>query len=169
MTHQPQEPAPPCRRTVIAAVGGMGLAAALTACGGSDSDAKDAPDSDSQDAPDSEQPKDGAATTPGGEAADPPGGGQALAKTSEIPQGGGKVFKDRKVVVTQPVKGQFKAFSAVCTHQGCLVRDVSNGTINCPCHGSKYSVEDGSVRHGPATKPLPATRISVQGDSVQLG
>ncbi|MEU7045555.1 Rieske (2Fe-2S) protein [Streptomyces varsoviensis] len=160
MTHQPQEPAPPCRRTVIAAVGGMGLAAALTACGGSDSDAKDAPDS--------EQPKDGA-TTPGGDAADPPGGGQALAKTSEIPQGGGKVFEAHKVVVTQPAKGQFKAFSAVCTHQGCLVRDVSNGTINCPCHGSKYSVEDGSVRHGPATKPLPATRISVQGDSVQLG
>ncbi len=73
------------------------------------------------------------------------------------------------MVVTQPAKGRFKAFSAVCTHQGCLVGDVSNGTINCPCHGSKYSIEDGSVRHGPTTRPLPATGVSVQGDSIQLG
>ncbi|MEV0280338.1 Rieske (2Fe-2S) protein [Streptomyces sp. NPDC050610] len=160
MMHSPQEPAAPRRRTVIAAAGGAGLIATLAACGGSGSETSGDPAS--------KEPRSSTGTTPGDEGADPPGG-QALAKTSEIPMGGGKVFKERKVVVTQPVKGRFKAFSAVCTHQGCLVGDVSNGTINCPCHGSKYSIEDGSVRHGPSTRPLPATQVSVQGDSVQLG
>ncbi|MEV0262467.1 Rieske (2Fe-2S) protein [Streptomyces sp. NPDC050617] len=167
MTHSPQEPAVPRRRTVIAAAGGAGLVAALAACGGSGGESPD-------DDPAAKSPQDGADTTPatpaapGEEEAGTPGG-QELARTSEIPQGGGKVFKDRKMVVTQPAKGSFKAFSAVCTHQGCLVGDVANGTINCPCHGSKYSIEDGSVRHGPTTKPLPATPVSVQGDSLRLG
>ncbi|MCC3776389.1 Rieske (2Fe-2S) protein, partial [Streptomyces sp. UNOB3_S3] len=97
------------------------------------------------------------------------GAGAALARTSEIPEGGGKVFPDRKVVVTQPAKGRFKAFSAVCTHQGCVVKDVAGGTINCPCHGSRFSVTDGAVKGGPAQKPLPEERISVNGDSITLG
>jgi Rieske Fe-S protein len=94
--------------------------------------------------------------------------GTELAKTSEIPVGGGKIFKDEKVVVTQPKKGEFKAFSDICTHQGCQVTSVSGGTINCPCHGSKFHITDGSVANPPANKPLPEKQIKVSGDSIQL-
>ncbi|RSS78864.1 iron sulfur protein [Streptomyces sp. WAC02707] len=94
--------------------------------------------------------------------------GEALARTSEIPVGGGTVFREEKVVVTQPTAGEFKAFSAVCTHQGCLVNKVADGTIDCPCHGSKFRVADGSVVTGPATRPLPAERIIVSGETITL-
>ncbi|WP_030212704.1 Rieske (2Fe-2S) protein [Streptomyces bikiniensis] len=94
--------------------------------------------------------------------------GEALARTSEIPVGGGTVFREEKVVVTQPTAGEFKAFSAVCTHQGCLVDKVADGTIDCPCHGSKFRVADGSVVTGPATRPLPAEQIIVSGETITL-
>jgi len=94
--------------------------------------------------------------------------GTELAKTSEIPVGGGKIFKDEKVVVTQPKKGEFKAFSDICTHQGCQVTSVSGGTINCPCHGSKFNITDGSVANPPANRPLPEKQIKVNGDSIEL-
>jgi Rieske Fe-S protein len=94
--------------------------------------------------------------------------GTELAKTSEIPVGGGTIFKDRKIVVTQPVKGDFKAFSAICTHQGCTVDTVADGTIDCPCHQSRFSVQDGAVKGGPAPRPLPAEKITVEGDSIRL-
>ncbi|MFF4843492.1 Rieske (2Fe-2S) protein [Streptomyces collinus] len=93
---------------------------------------------------------------------------EKLAGTSEIPVGGGKVFKEQKVVVTQPAKGDFKAFSAICTHMGCTVNKVANGTIDCPCHGSRFEITDGSVAHGPATKPLPPRTITVKGNSIHL-
>ncbi|MFF3486978.1 Rieske (2Fe-2S) protein [Streptomyces sp. NPDC002701] len=95
-------------------------------------------------------------------------GGKELTGTADVPVGGGKVFKDEKVVVTQPEKGDFKAFSAVCTHAGCVVARVSDGTIDCTCHGSRFRVADGSVAGGPAPKPLPARRITVEGDSISL-
>ncbi|WP_256863132.1 Rieske (2Fe-2S) protein [Microbispora sp. GKU 823] len=85
-----------------------------------------------------------------------------------MPQGGGKVFKDKDVVVTQPAAGEFKAFSATCTHQGCPVSSVSNNEIVCPCHGSKFSAKDGSVTNGPAAKPLAEKKITVSGDSITL-
>lgn len=94
--------------------------------------------------------------------------GTELAKTSEIPVGGGKIFKEEKVVVTQPKEGEFKAFSNICTHQGCAVTSVSGGTINCPCHGSKFNIADGSVANPPAPKPLPEQQITVSGDSIRL-
>ena len=62
--------------------------------------------------------------------------------------------------------GQFKAFTAVCTHQGCIVATVANGTIDCPCHGSKFSAADGSVVNGPATSPLAPVTITVHGTSI---
>jgi nitrite reductase/ring-hydroxylating ferredoxin subunit len=110
----------------------------------------------------------------GGESANPPaapepsGAAAALAKAADIPVGGGKIFAAQKVVVTQPSAGEFKAFSAVCTHAGCTVATVSGGTINCECHGSKYKIADGSVAGGPAPKPLPARAITVDGDSLRL-
>jgi Rieske Fe-S protein len=90
-----------------------------------------------------------------------------IASTDEIPVGGGKVFKDKQVVITQPAKGQFKGFSAVCKHQGCIVDNVGGGTINCECHGSKYKL-DGSVANGPAAQPLDTKKVQVDGDQIRL-
>jgi len=89
-----------------------------------------------------------------------------LASTADIPVGGGKVLSDQKIVITQPQAGSFHAFTAICTHQGCIVDAVSGGTIDCPCHGSKYSSVNGSVVNGPATLPLAAVSIKVHGTSI---
>jgi Rieske Fe-S protein len=88
--------------------------------------------------------------------------------TADIPVGSGKIYPDAQVVITQPTAGVFKAFSAVCTHAGCTVDNVTT-TINCICHGSMYSITDGSVVHDPATQPLPAYRASVSGGKVTVG
>jgi Rieske Fe-S protein len=92
--------------------------------------------------------------------------GDVLASTSDIPVGGGKILADKKIVITQPRAGTIDAFTAVCTHLGCLVTTVSGGTINCPCHGSKFSIVNGSVVNGPATSPLAPVNIKVQGTSI---
>ena len=89
-------------------------------------------------------------------------------KTADIPVGGGKIFADSQTVVTQPVKGKFKAFSSICTHQSCPVFEVTE-TINCNCHGSKFSITDGSVVAPPATTPLPAKTVKVDGDDLIVG
>jgi len=89
-----------------------------------------------------------------------------LASTADIPVGGGKVLTAQKIVITQPQAGSFHAFTAICTHQGCIVNSVSGGTIDCPCHGSKYSAVNGSVVNGPAILPLAAVSIKVQGTSI---
>ncbi|MDQ8706540.1 Rieske (2Fe-2S) protein [Streptomyces sp. LHD-70] len=155
----------PARRTVVAAVGVAGLAAAVTACGGSD----DSGSEGGTGGTDTGTPTEGAPDSPTGGATEETGGGGApLAKTSDIPEGGGKIFKEQKVVVTQPAAGEFKAFSATCTHQGCVVGSVSGGTINCPCHGSKFAVADGAVENGPATRPLPSEKIEVSGEEIRL-
>ena len=93
----------------------------------------------------------------------------ALAATSQVPDGGGKIIDGKNIVITQPESGSFRAFSAICTHEGCIVNSVSNGTINCPCHGSKFSIKDGSVVNGPAPSPLPAIAIKVEGTSIFQG
>jgi nitrite reductase/ring-hydroxylating ferredoxin subunit len=94
--------------------------------------------------------------------------GTPLAKVADIPVGGGTVFPPQLVVVTQPEAGTFHAFSAVCTHQGCTVGDVTGGTINCPCHGSKYAITDGAVTAGPAKRPLDPRQITVAGEDITL-
>ncbi|MEW2115684.1 Rieske (2Fe-2S) protein [Streptomyces sp. NPDC005474] len=94
--------------------------------------------------------------------------GQELATTADIPVGGGKIFKDEQVVVTQPKEGEFKAFTSICTHQQCPVANVRGGTINCTCHGSKYNIADGSVANPPATRPLAEKKITVTGNSIRL-
>ncbi|HXC82606.1 MAG TPA: Rieske (2Fe-2S) protein [Trebonia sp.] len=160
MTQEPQKDTAATRRGVLAGAGLVGIAGALSACGsagpGSSSAAAAAP---AATAP--------AATAPA--ASTPASGASALAPTSEIPVGGGKIFTAEKVVVTQPNAGEFKGFSAVCTHMGCLVNQITGGTIDCPCHGSQYSIANGSVVAGPAPSPLPAVLIKVSGDSVMLG
>ncbi|MCW2849643.1 MAG: Rieske (2Fe-2S) domain protein [Marmoricola sp.] len=95
-------------------------------------------------------------------------GSGAIGKSSEVPVGGGKIFTSEKVVVTQPTEGDFKAFSAICTHQGCPVSKISGEDIDCTCHGSKFSIKDGSVVHGPATRGLEALKVSVAGGEITV-
>jgi len=90
----------------------------------------------------------------------------SLARASDVPVGGGTILADKKIVITQPRAGSFKAFTAVCTHQGCTVSSVSGGTINCPCHGSRFSVTNGSVVQGPAPSPLAPVSIKVHGTAI---
>lgn len=91
---------------------------------------------------------------------------KAIAKTSDVPVGSGVIVGE--VVVTQPSAGVFKGLSAKCTHKGCTVDKVADGTIDCPCHGSKFNL-DGTVVNGPAQEPLAVENITVQGDSIMLG
>jgi Rieske Fe-S protein len=92
-----------------------------------------------------------------------------LAATADVPVDGGKIVTaDGGVVITQPASGTFKAFTAICTHQGCTVGSVSNNQITCPCHGSVFSAKDGSVISGPASAPLASKNITVSGGNVYL-
>lgn len=154
MTHAPT------RRTALA-TGAAAIAAGCVGCS-EYNDNNSSSSSASPKSPTSPAASPPAASSPGAAA------GQALATTSEIPVGSGKIFKAQKVVVTQPTKDDFKAFSAICTHMGCTVSKIADGTIDCPCHGSKFHIADGSVAHGPATRPLPAEQITVQGNSIRL-
>jgi Rieske Fe-S protein len=134
------------RRTVL--VGGVGAAAAAVILGGCGDDSP-APGAD----PTSEPPA---------------GSGTELGPAADVAVGGGVIFNnDDPVVVTQPTEGEFRAFGANCTHAGCLLASVTE-TINCDCHGSKFSIEDGSVVSGPAEDPLPAREVSVDGDTITL-
>ncbi|KQU68560.1 Rieske (2Fe-2S) protein [Phycicoccus sp. Root101] len=158
MTHLDDEPttAPPAhdasvsrpsRRVVLASAGAGVGAVALAGCGSA------------QDA----------ANTAVSSASDAAAGAvkDAISKAT-IPVGGGKVFADQKLVVTQPASGEFKAFSAVCTHQSCVVADVADGTINCACHGSKFDITTGAVKNGPASSPLPEKKVTVSGDGISV-
>ncbi len=94
--------------------------------------------------------------------------GTVLGTVGEIPVGGGKIFTAARVVVTQPVRGQYLAFSAVCTHVGCILSEVAYGTIDCPCHGSEFKITTGAVVTGPAPSPLPKKQIKIVNGQVVL-
>jgi Rieske Fe-S protein len=154
MSHYTPQESEVSRRAVVAGTGVLAAAATLAACSNYGNSAPSAPQASREPA---------ASAAPGA-----PPAGQPLASTADILVGGGKVFASQRVVVTQPAQGTFKAFSAVCTHQGCTVNKVAGGTINCPCHGSKYGIKDGSVIHGPAPRPLEERQITVSGTTIQL-
>jgi nitrite reductase/ring-hydroxylating ferredoxin subunit len=158
VTHEAQADSLATRRGVLAGVGLVGLASAITACGAGTSSSSN-PVASTTAAPASSAAAGGASS---------PAAANALAATSKIPVGSGMIFPGPQVVVTQPTAGEFKAFSAVCTHMGCIVNQISNGTIDCPCHGSQYSITTGDVVAGPAPRPLPAKQIKVSGSSVFL-
>jgi Rieske Fe-S protein len=146
----------PSRRNVLAGLAAAGVAVpVLAACGGSS---------------DTTGTTDPGTSTPGtsGNGSGSSKAGNGTIPTSEIPVGGGKIFASQKLVVTQPSAGDFKAFSAVCTHQGCIVSKIADGTIDCGCHFSKYSIEDGSVESGPAPSPLPEKKVTVTGSTLTV-
>jgi Rieske Fe-S protein len=168
VTQEPQRNTRASRRGVLAGVGLVGLAGAVSACGSGGSSNSSAATNTGANA----AAPPATATVPAAPASASGAGGaasNALATTSEIPVGSGKIFAAEKVVVTQPNAGDYKAFSAICTHMGCLVSTISNGTIDCPCHGSQYSISTGAVIAGPAPSPLPAESIKVSGSSIFLG
>jgi Rieske Fe-S protein len=129
------------RRTVLAGVAAIGATSALVACG--QDDATTASESTTSEA--------------------------TSVAAADVPVGGGTVLKDKKVVVTQPTEGTYKAFSAVCTHQGCLVTTVESSKITCACHNSVFSAADGSVLSGPATTALATKTVTVSGGTLTVG
>jgi Rieske Fe-S protein len=154
-----QKPDATPRRTVLRGALIAGIATPLlAACGSSGSDNSSSP-------PTGKGGSGGAGAGSGGS------GGATAAKdlttTTAIPEGSGKIFNADGVVVTQPKPGEFKAFTNICTHMGCPVHDVTN-TINCTCHGSQYSITDGSVVTGPATQPLAPKQLKVSGKDISL-
>ena len=145
------------RRSLLGGAAALGVGVPLLAACGSEDDT-----------PASSTPAPAESSSSGGDSptSEPAGGsGGTLVATGEVPVGGGVVLDDQ-VVVTQPTEGEFKAFSAICTHQGCAVAAVADNEIACPCHGSLFSAEDGSVVTGPATAPLTEVEIKIQGGNV---
>jgi Rieske Fe-S protein len=153
---------PVARRTVLVTGGAIGAAAALAACGGSGDSAASSSSaaSDSSSAP---EPSSSAAESSG---AAPQG--EVLGPVDQVVVGSGVVYDGPKVVVTQPAQGDVRGFTAVCPHQGCLVSEVTNNEILCPCHGSLFSAEDGAVLVGPATTGLAPVDVTVVDDQVIL-
>jgi Rieske Fe-S protein len=148
----PDATRPVPRRAVLAAAAGLGATAACAPAAGPA-------------APPSAIP-----ASPGASLAPVPAtrAPRPVAPASDIPVGGGRIFPDLRVVVTQPTPGEFRGFGIVCTHDGCELNAVADGTINCPCHGSRYAITDGSVVHGPARTGLRTYSVAVDGDEVVL-
>lgn len=165
----PPEPAEPSRdsvprRTVLrgATLGGLSLPL-LAACGGGNDASAGSASGDST-SPSSASSASSHSSSPGTRA----GGSGTTVATSDVPVGGGAILPDAKVVVTQPKKGVFKAFTAVCTHQGCVVAEVTGAQIVCKCHGSHFSITDGAPVAGPAQAPLAAKKVSVKGTRITV-
>jgi Rieske Fe-S protein len=168
MSQEPQQDQRVTRRGVLLGVGIAGAGGVLAGCSTAavPYDANEAGVAPGQEAPAPSAPA-GMAGEAAGQGSGP-ATGTLLGLAADIPVGGGKVFLAQKVVVTQPAKGEFKAFSAVCTHVGCICNQVANGTINCPCHGSEFKITNGAVVTGPAPTPLPARTIAVSDGKILL-
>ena len=153
------------RRIVFQGLSALGVAAVLAGCGGDESQPRTSESSPSDDSP---SPSKTSKSEPGKQlkkskdAKEPEG----LATTDEIPVGGGIILTDVRIVITQPSRGEFKAFSAVCKHQGQTVGKVADNTITCLFHGSQYDAATGDVTTGPATTGLDPVKIRVKGQAI---
>ncbi|WP_411106130.1 Rieske (2Fe-2S) protein [Streptomyces sp. cmx-4-9] len=137
----------PARRTVLrgaaALAGAAGAGAALTACS--------------------------TATDSGGGTPATPTAPVELGAAAEVPVGGAKLYRERKLIVSCPAQGEYKAFSAQCTHAGCVLDTIDEGEGNCPCHGSRFDAATGKVLRGPATEALPAVPVRVENGNLIAG
>jgi Rieske Fe-S protein len=149
----------PSRRIVFHGLSALGVAAVLAGCGGDDADpaAEETATTPSPSDRESSTPSEPADESPSSQKDD----GAALATTDEVPVGGGIVLADERIVLTQPTKGDFQAFSAVCKHQGQTVGKVEDNVITCLFHGSQYDAATGDVVGGPAPTGLDPIRITV--------
>lgn len=93
----------------------------------------------------------------------------ALGDATAVPVGGSKLYREQRVVVSCPAKGEYKAFSAQCTHAGCVLDKVETNEGHCPCHGSLFDTTTGKALKGPATAPLPAVPVKVQDGKLIAG
>jgi nitrite reductase/ring-hydroxylating ferredoxin subunit len=134
------------RRGVIASAVGVSAVAALTACTPEVTDLGSSPEP----------------------AAPSTGGPVAVAKITDIPIGSGKKYdvEGTPILITQPRAGEFRGFSAICTHAGFVMNNVANSEIKCDNHGALYSAEDGSVISGPAPRALGKVEVTVEGDDL---
>jgi nitrite reductase/ring-hydroxylating ferredoxin subunit len=144
------------RRTVLQGTGvAVAAGTALGACGDSGTTGSSGSD-----------PATSAATSSGPE---PSPAGADLGPSSEVPVGGGKIYPDAKVVVTQPTAGTFKAFDTTCPHRSCPVTAVSKDGIICRCHGSTFAVADGTPSAtSPAKQPLEGKTVTVTGGKLSV-
>jgi Rieske Fe-S protein len=154
------------RRSVLVGAGALGATCFLAACGtdNTGSSGNNEPGYTNDPLPAGSAGTDGSGQTGGSDGEAEGGAAVVLAAVADVPEGGGIIAGD--FVITQPTAGTFKAFSSTCTHQGCTVSSVEGGTINCSCHGSKFDVADGSVRGGPAPRPLPKRAVKKAGDAI---
>ena len=152
------------RRHALTGTAAIGIALPVLAACGADSSTGTATDTTAAtpDASDTPSPSGSESTSQNADVA------EALTTTQEVPVGSGRIFPEQQVVVTQPTEGEFRCFTAVCTHQGCIVSSVSYGSISCECHGSGFSIEDGSAVNPPATQPLVERQIKIKGDTITL-
>lgn len=161
-TNEPTSAATPeiSRRGMLATTAmGVGGAAVLAAC------------SSPGGTPDPSVGPSGPAPTESPSPAGGTGGGDVLAKLSDVPVGQAIAAKGpdgAEIIIAQPTAGKAVAFSAKCTHKGCAVAPVAK-VLNCPCHGSKFDPFTGAVQAGPATAPLPAVPVRVDGGNVVAG
>lgn len=151
------------RRTVLTlgSVGAVGSALALAGC------AADAPDTTSTATP--SPPPTVKTDTPAAPttAPDAPALGDDIAALADVPVGGSidATINGEPALISQPTAGQVVAFSAICTHQQCVVAAAGN-EFHCPCHGSMYDATTGDVIQGPALEALPSIPVAVAGDRI---
>ena len=155
----------PSRRIIFQGLSALGVAAVLAGCGGDES--RQPPASGKSASDDSPSPSKPSKSGPGNQLQDPKLA-DALATVDEIPVGGGIILTDDRIVITQPSRGEFRAFSAVCTHQGQIVGEVDDNTITCTFHGSQYDAATGDVTTGPAATGLDPVKIHVKGRAITL-
>lgn len=88
---------------------------------------------------------------------------------AEVPVGGGAVLTAHHLVVTQPTSGDYRAFSAICTHQGCPVSSVEDRGVYCACHSSYFDIASGNPVAGPATTALTSVPVALDGETLVIG